>query len=251
MVMVAMVKDTERPFGLYELVYKDVNIDPELSTTMLHDTAIIKKVTGRERTFVEGKGKPGFHTRLHAKFFFVCNVVPEIADATNADFRRNIYIDFPKTFIDNPDSNLIYKLTTEEELSGIFNILMNALREVLRAGKISMDEKTIEKRVEKYERLIDPVRAFTKEAFVEDNDEISISLADTVTKAALYESYKRFCEKYKLAPMPENKFGGVMKNKIGFPDGRDSTGNRLSVCKGIRLKENYKKLVLGVQNTLD
>jgi putative DNA primase/helicase len=41
-----------RPFGLYELVDKDLNLDAELSSGVIEDTAILKKLTGRERTHV-------------------------------------------------------------------------------------------------------------------------------------------------------------------------------------------------------
>jgi phage/plasmid-associated DNA primase len=126
---------------------------------------------------------------------------------------------------------------------------MNALREVLRTGKIAMDEKTIEKRVEKYERLIDPVRAFTSEAFVEDNEEQPIRLDETVTKPALHEAYKHFCKKHKLAAMPYNKFGAAMK-KLGFPDGRENTGDRDRVWIGVRLTEEYLLAVNGRQTTI-
>ena len=38
----------ERPFGLYDLVGKACNLDAELSSGVIEDTAILKKITGQQ-----------------------------------------------------------------------------------------------------------------------------------------------------------------------------------------------------------
>ncbi|MGA9150946.1 MAG: hypothetical protein WBZ36_10220 [Candidatus Nitrosopolaris sp.] len=51
---------------------------------------------------------------------------------------------FPNKFDGNKnDPDLIKNLTTEEELSGIFNVLMVALKRVLNQKRIFVKEKTI------------------------------------------------------------------------------------------------------------
>jgi putative DNA primase/helicase len=239
---VSMRTILERPFGLYELVDKDVNLDSELSNAVIHDTAIVKKITGREITFVEGKHKTGFDTKLHAKVWFSCNKIPQIVDPTNADYRRSIYLDFPNTFEDNP--NLIKELTTEDELSGIFNVMMNTLRRVLVNGKITMDDATIEKRIDKYERLTNPVKAFIDEISPETDEDDPIDYTDTITKPALHYLYEHFCKKYKLAAMSETKFGTIMKDQLGYSDAREGPRKyRKRVWKGITLNDEYKLVV--------
>jgi len=66
-------------------------------------------------------------------------------DESDAFFRRKVILGFPTRFEgsrDDPD--LLKKLTTEEELSGIFNVLMIVLKRVLNQNRIFINEKTIE-----------------------------------------------------------------------------------------------------------
>ena len=60
-------------------------------------------------------------------------------------FRRETIIGFPNRFEDGNGAHkdLFRKLSTEDELSGIFNILIIALRTLLRNGIIFVHEKTI------------------------------------------------------------------------------------------------------------
>jgi hypothetical protein len=56
-------------------------------------------------------------------------------------------------------------LTTEEELSGIFNILMTALRRILKNNRgVFVNEKTIRERREKYELALNPIGSFIEQA---------------------------------------------------------------------------------------
>jgi phage/plasmid-associated DNA primase len=257
----------ERPYGLYGLVGKDVNLDAELSSNVIYDTAILKKITGRQRTRVEEKNQPAFDTSIHAKLWLSANKIPQTVDETNAYFRRNVIIACPHTFEERDytpsysdcekckldaldrqkedmeqgifklDPDLIKKLTTPEELSGIFNLLMFALRRILKEGRIFLTEKTIQDRREKYEMAVNPIKAFLDTAVEEE------SLAsDMITKAALHEAFKYFCNKHKLAVMSMIQFGKTIKEK--FQEDRETTGKRRTVWTGIKLKDEYLKVVM-------
>jgi putative DNA primase/helicase len=113
--------------------------------------------------------------------FFSANRIPETYDESDAYFRRKVILGFPNRFEgkrDDPD--LIKKLTTESELSAIFNILMIALRRLLRDNNIFVKDKTIEQRRERYILAASPIDAFLEDAVAEDSVE-----SDEVTKEAL------------------------------------------------------------------
>ena len=96
---------------------------------------------------------------------------------------RNIILSFPDQFEEgkNADPDLIAKLTTEEELSGIFNILMVALRNVLKNKRIFVNEKTIQERRIKYELASKPIECFKQDAIAEDSTEYDRTFRDSVS----------------------------------------------------------------------
>ena len=101
---------------------------------------------------------------LNGKLFYSGNRIPTIIDDSDARFRREIYLSFPYQYEEgrNADPRLLEKLTTDEELSGIFNIFMIALRTIQRNDRIYLNQKTIQARREKHELLKDPINAFLK-----------------------------------------------------------------------------------------
>jgi phage/plasmid-associated DNA primase len=103
----------------------------------------LKKLTGRQPVRIERKNQRAYDALLFAKLIFSANKIPETQDESDAYFRREIIISFPNRFEDGKgaDPNLLRKLTTEEELSGIFNVLMPTLRRVLNKS-IFVREKT-------------------------------------------------------------------------------------------------------------
>ncbi|MDQ6863513.1 MAG: DUF5906 domain-containing protein [Thermoproteota archaeon] len=96
---------------------KDVNIDTELSSATIHETSILKKLTGRQPVRIERKNQRAHDATLHAKLFFSANKIPQTADESDAYFRRNVVISFANKFEDKADPDLLGKLTTHEEMS--------------------------------------------------------------------------------------------------------------------------------------
>jgi P4 family phage/plasmid primase-like protien len=246
----------ERPFGLYDLVGKACNLDAELSSGIIEDTAILKKITGRQRIRVEQKNQKAFDAAIYAKEWLNCNSLPQISanDQNDAYYRRNVVVGFPNRFedVENPsegirklDPDLISKLTTSEELSALFNLLMFALRGILKKRKISINEKTIQERREKYEIAANPIEVFMKVAVEEDSKEGDLTRKDTA-----FLAYHRFCDNYKISKMSNTMFGKHMKKH--FEEGRTTIeGKTVRFWKGVRLTEEYLRRLLPEQVTLE
>ena len=152
-------------FALSDLEGKSVNIDTELSSTSIEDTAVIKKLTGRQPTRIERKNQRAYDTKLHAKLFFSANKIPTTTthDTSDAFFRRYVIISFPNNFEGKDDPDLVRKLTTDD-------LLMIALRRILKNNRgIFVNEKTICERREKYELALNPVGSFLEQAVAGDS----------------------------------------------------------------------------------
>jgi putative DNA primase/helicase len=189
----SMIKNT---FALSDLENKDVNIDSELSSATIEDSAILKKLTGKQPIRIERKHQRAYDIILHAKLFFSANRIPQTTDDSDAYYRRNIVISFPKKFEgDRADTNMLAKLTTDDEISGIFNVLMDALRDILlkNNGGIFINEKTIQARREKYEMAANPIGSFIEHMVARDSIE-----SDKITKDEFYQVYQRYCRENKL-----------------------------------------------------
>lgn len=156
------------------------------------------------------------------------------ADESDAYYRRNIVISFPNKFEgEKDDPGLLAKLTTEEELSGIFNMLMTVSRRLFGTG-IFVNEKTIQFRREKYEMAANPIGSFIENATAKD-----AVVSDKITKDEFYQAYKRYCEKNTVAVESKENFGKILKKQYGYEEGREASGKRRTIWKGVRLVEEY------------
>ena len=218
-------------FALADLENKDVNIDTELSSNSIKDMSVLKKLTGRHPIRIERKNQHAYATILHTKLIFNANQLPTTPDNSDAHFRREIILSFPNQFEGGKeDPDLLNKLITEEELSGIFNIIAIALRGINKTQRIHLNEKTIKERREKAELIYDSFKAFLKDAIAVDSTE-----SDYVIKDDLYRAYTRFCKFHKLPVEQKENFGKILKKKHNYQDGRETKGERKTIWKGIRL----------------
>ena len=219
------------PFALADLENKDVNIDTELSSNSIKDMSVLKKLTGNHPIRIERKNQQAYDTILHAKLIFNANQLPISPDNSDAHFRREIILSFPNQFEGGKeDPDLLNKLSSEEELSGIFNIIAIALRRIIKTQRIHINEKTIKERREKAELIYDSVGSFLKDAVAEDSTE-----SNHVIKDDFYIAYTRFCKFYKLPVEQKETFGKILKQKHTYQDGRETKGERKTIWKGIRL----------------
>jgi len=131
-------------------------------------------------------------TSVHMQdYYSMLTGSPESMDMSDAYNRRMIIMSFLNLFDGkNADPHLLSKLTTEEELTCIFNVCMMALMLIIVNKGLYINEQTIDERKIKYERNVNPVKAFLQEAITED------STADTkISKKESHDAYIVFCDK--------------------------------------------------------
>ena len=224
----------ENRFAAAELYGKLANTFADLSSEALRDTGLFKTLTGEDEIQAERKFRNPFRFTNYAKLVYSCNRLPETYDDSDAFFARWIIINFPNKFEgEKADKNLIDKLTTEEELSGLLNLALLGLWRLLEKGEFSKGISTEEVR-EQYLRMSNPVAAFVMDC-------IEVDPEAYVVKQELYSAFCEYCRKNKLPVISDKSFGRKLQREVNVEDFRpDITWNgrkRPTAWKGIRLKK--------------
>lgn len=193
-------------FSTSQLVGKFINIDADLTEKKIKKSGILKKLSGNDLLSAEEKYKPQFKFRNFAKIIVVTNELPEIDEDNIAIFSRLVVIDFPKTYIDNANPDLIKELTTKDELSGLLTVLLKRLPRVLKHG-ISYT-KSVEEIARKYRLRMNSIMYFADEYLQE-------SFGNNIRKDIMYKQYKDFCYRNKIPPKSEYAFSQQL-SQIGF-----------------------------------
>lgn len=219
-------------FSMSHLFGKLANICGDLSPDALQGTGVFKQLTGGDTLDAEIKFGGRIQFSNFAKMIFSTNQMPINHDDTPAFFDRWIIISFPNKFrnTDQDDKDLILKLTTPEELSGLFNLALKGLRRLLDNNKFSNNKSTEEIR-DYYIRLSNPQHAFVI-------DMLDVSPESWIEKKDLYRKYTEYCRNNRLIPISDATFHKNLPKYITVQDYRPRTEKgRIYTWKGIKFKE--------------
>ncbi len=240
----------EDNFAMGELFNKAANIAGDLDKKALKHTGAFKTLTGRDLISAARK----FLTRVkftnYAKLIFACNDLPISYDMSHAFFVRWIILEFPYTFVTQEeyskiedtqekakcklqDPDIIEKISTPEELSGLLNVALNGLSRLLDNGDFSYSKNTEE--VKKlWRRKSSSFQAFLMDCVEEDWE-------SRLPKAELRQAYSIYCRKHKLTTESDKIIKIILETSIGATDGRRSIeGEQTQIWVGIKLKEEEK-----------
>jgi putative DNA primase/helicase len=179
-------KDRFAAAGLY---CKMVNTFADLKQVKLTSSGNFKMLVSGDSIRAQNKFKDPFSFRNYAKLIFSANKIPESEDQTYAYYRRWLILEFEKVFDEaDRDTKLIDKLTVPEELSGLLNLALIALRKLRNDN--GFKDISVEKIRKKYEEKSNTVKAFLDSNCIID---ISDPLCDVLT-TDMYAAYCKFCK---------------------------------------------------------
>jgi putative DNA primase/helicase len=118
-------------FSSADLYGKLVNTFADLKSQKLLTTGNFKTLVSGDSVRAQEKyGKP-FSFRNSAKLIFSSNKIPDSDDKSYAYYKRWLILAFDRVFHGiTKDTNLIHRLTTPAELSGVLNLALIALRQL-------------------------------------------------------------------------------------------------------------------------
>lgn len=216
-------------FASSRLYCKYANIYADLPDQALNQTGKFKMLTGGDNIEAEKKFMDSFNFTNFAKLIFSCNKLPMKNDDTDAFYRRWVIIRFPYSFEGKADKNLLTRISTPEELSGLLNLALSSLKELLKRGDFSLSKSTEEMRDE-YMRLSDSVGAFCL-------DLIEVAPDEHVKKEKLYVEYAAYCRERNYIVVSKDRFFKRLHDHVRIEEFRPTIeGKRVQCFKGIRVK---------------
>jgi putative DNA primase/helicase len=197
-------------FAIHELYNKLLNICGDMGSSKLLDTDVFKRATGRDTINGEQKYKDTFKFKSFAKMVLSLNIVPPTNDFSSGFSRRLIIIQFLRKYKkEEYDYVRLAKLKDPEELSGLFNVVIKLLPDLINrsylTGVPSEDETN-----RLYTTLSNPLLVFCRECIGEDPESYGIM------KTYMYKQYSEFCKRFKTLPIPFSDFNKELQKQSPY-----------------------------------
>ena len=219
-------------FACGELLNKMANLSGEVDERTLKNTGIFKQLTGRDLISASRKFLSRVNFINYAKLIFATNQLPRTDDLSIAFFSRWILLEFPYKFVPENDYNnmpeedrkmikimdmdIVAKLTTEEELSGLLNLALGGLERLLKNRDFSHSKSNEDTKI-MWIRKSDSFAAFMMDCVAEEPE-------CKITKKDLRQAYNDYCKKYKLKPMNDKHIKYLLSTNHGVQEGRETQG---------------------------
>ncbi|MGI0080495.1 MAG: phage/plasmid primase, P4 family, partial [Nitrososphaerales archaeon] len=228
-------------FSVGRLYGKMANIVDDMPRDIIHSVGKLKELTGRSRVQGEFKFQDQFDFTSCAYQISACNKLPPVEEDDEAFWNRVVLRAFRKKFggKEKPDTELINKITTPEELSRILNWALEGLDRLKRNGWSFSNTKTIEDVREEYKRRSDPIWAFATYCLDTSDGEAYEPKED------LYNWFKKYCEKHGLPNPGKDYFYKHLGDRVTVTSFRpevliDGKKTRPHSFKGIKLTDKAK-----------
>ncbi|MGP8011000.1 MAG: DNA polymerase, partial [Halobacteriota archaeon] len=213
-------------FATADLYQKYANICADIPSTALKQTGVFKMLTGEDLVTAERKHKDPFVFRNHAKLLFSANELPATHEQTHAFYRRWIVLKFPYRFVKNPkaaderqqDPELLKKLVTPEELSGLLNWALIGLKRILSNGGFSSSDVSEEVRA-LWIRKTDSLQAFVTER-------VRAEAGYYLPKAEFSRAYRQYCEDFEVAASDPSVIGRRLPSLLPTTTAKPSVDGR-------------------------
>ena len=152
----------------------------------------------------------------YAKLIFNCNELPKEVENTHGFFRRFMIIPFEVTVPKEEQDNQLSNKIIASELSGVLNLIIQNLQDLLQRGQFTKCD-AIEKAREEYQLESDSVRMFLHETMYQPSKRCTQLLK------SLYTNYADYCKDSGNKPLAKPRFSKRLQS-LGYSKGQDRNG---------------------------
>ncbi|GAG05652.1 unnamed protein product, partial [marine sediment metagenome] len=206
------------------------NVAGDIGGDDLKDTSMFKALTGRSLVSGQRKFLPPVTFVNYSKFIFACNELPFAYDNSRGFWDRWILLEYPFTFVEAGevdadknfklrDENVIEKITTKEELSGLLNKFLDGLNNLILNKSFSTTKGTGEIK-NLWIRRSNSVMAFCLDMITDDYE-------GHITKKQFRKRYVDYCKEHKIQPKSDYVIKRTLGEMFGASEGtRDIVGSK-------------------------
>jgi putative DNA primase/helicase len=197
---VALHQLDEDRFATADLFGRLLNVFADLPGHALKSSAMFKSITGGDRIRAERKHRDAFSFTPYARLIFSANEAPPTADQSDAFFDRWLILPFDRRYrgTGQQDTNLLAKLTTPAELSGLLNRALDGL-ERLRRQRGFTHAVSSDRAAERFRVDADSVAGFIEERCL-------LTLDGRIAKPTLFTAYRAWCDANNRRPLASQRF---------------------------------------------
>ncbi|MBA7711547.1 hypothetical protein ES703_120513 [subsurface metagenome] len=222
-----------------ELHNKLLNTCGEVTDTFIGNIDLLKLLTGEDPINYKRKFLSDLKFKNYAKLIFGCNDLP-IIDTDLAMWNRIIIFRYKTEFIVKTkydaltekkrtnkkirDADILDKICTKEEFSGLLNKFLEGLERIHKNGYSY--NKTAEENKMYWIRKSDSIRAFCLDNIKED-------VEGKISKKVFDKSYSKYCSKNKIKRLTKKHLRYVLETEYCVNDG---------YWKDIKVFEDLKQL---------
>ena len=166
-----------------------MNLYADINNKEISDLGKFKLFVSGDLVTVERKHGHPYEIIPKTIHFFSTNTLPEIKEDNNAVYRRFVIIDFPISFEDRKDLNLLEKITTVTELEGIMWLLLRTAQRLAKKKQFRYPQTPNEVRM-RWKMESNAVFEL-----IEHSDLIIKKSDKEISRSKFYECYIKFCTK--------------------------------------------------------
>lgn len=223
------LQELSNTFSKVELFNKMVNLAGDISNETIKDASWFKGLSGRDTIGADRKFLNKLYFTNYSKLIFSANELPKTYDISPAFWNRWIILEFPYTFksqkeIDSMptserlnvklmDEEIINKITTEEEMSGLLNWSLDGLDNLLKQRDFSYSKSVNDVR-DFWIRKSDSFMAFCLDELDFDNGESFIE------KKELRKAYNDYCKFHKIKSQGDKSIANSLNIHFGITEDR-------------------------------
>lgn len=165
-----------------------VNIYADINDKKITDLDKFKLFVSGDYVTVERKNGHPYEIIPKTKHYFSTNTLPEIEEDNTAVYRRFLIIEFPISFENNKDLDLLDRITTQKELEGIMWLLIRIAKRMVKKRDFTYPQTPSEIRMRWKQQSNAVYELIEKSNLLVKKSDVRIS------REAFYTQYVKFCK---------------------------------------------------------